>query len=247
MFKNALQVLACVLLLPLIVRAAPPVQIQLDVVLASVTDDATIKPASQPLAKDRLIPVVGVLKDADELDGYVQHLQGLREKGQCKVLAEPRVVTLSGRPASTLVGGQQAIPVPLGPGQVGIRFVDFGVRVNFLPTVLPSGKLRLEVEPEVSCLRQENSVTINDTVVPSRDTTRVNTSVEMEPGQTFLLGGLRQEKDRQVVLLVTPHLIRGEEAAPEKSAESDEIRRLERQLKKIQKKLDELRGSPPRP
>ena len=61
-------------------------------------------------------------------------------------------MTLSGRPASFLVGGEQAVPVPAGLGQVGVQFEEFGTRLNFLPIVLGNGKIHLEVEPEVSDL-----------------------------------------------------------------------------------------------
>src|SRR5947208_14116470 len=109
-----------------------------------------------------------------------------------KLLAQPRVVTLSGRPASFLAGGEQAIPVPAGLGQVGVQFEEFGTRLNFLPIVLGNGRIHLEVEPEVSSLNPANGTSINGTVVPGRDTNRVNTTVELESGQTFVIGGLIQ-------------------------------------------------------
>lgn len=168
--------------------------------------------------------------------GILTFLQALRDEGLVKTLSEPRVVTLSGRPASSLVGGEQAIPVPAGLGQVGVQFVEFGTRLNFVPLVLGNGKIHLEVEPEVSSLNAANGTSINGTVVPGRDTTRVNTTVQLESGQTFVIGGLIQhtvnatvrktpilgdlpfigtmwsskafdEQEVELVILVTPHLV----------------------------------------
>jgi pilus assembly protein CpaC len=163
-------------------------------------------------------------------------LQALKDDNVVKLLAEPKVVTLSGRSASFLSGGEQAIPVPAGLGQVGVQFEEFGTRLNFLPIVLGDGKIHLEVEPEVSSLNPAFGTVIQGTVVPGRTTQRVHTTVEMEDGQTFVIGGLIQrdvvgrtskvpilgeipflgaafssksydEREQELVILVTPHLV----------------------------------------
>jgi pilus assembly protein CpaC len=168
--------------------------------------------------------------------GFLGFLNALRQEGVAKFIAEPRLVTKSGRPASFLVGGEQAIPVPAGLGQIGVQFEEFGTRLNFLPVVLGNGRIHLEVEPEISNLNAANGVTIAGTVVPGRDTQRVNTTVELETGQTFVIGGLIQHAvatntrktpilgdlpffgtlfsskvdnqiEQEVVILVTPYLV----------------------------------------
>jgi pilus assembly protein CpaC len=168
--------------------------------------------------------------------GFLAFLQALRDESMVKLMAEPRVTTLSGRPASFLSGGEQAIPVPAGLGQVGVQFEEFGTRLNVLPIVLGDGKIHLEIEPEVSQLDNASGTSINGTVVPGRVTNRVNTTVILESGQTFVLGGLIQhevtgttektpivgdlpfigaafstksylETEREVIILVTPHLV----------------------------------------
>ena len=128
--------------------------------------------------------------------GFLGFLQALRDESVVSSLAEPTLTTMSGRPASFLVGGEQAVPRARWPGQVGVQFEEFGTRLNFLPIVLGNGKIHLEVEPEVSSLDAANGTSINGTVVPGRDTSRVNTTVELEDGQTFVIGGLTQHSDR---------------------------------------------------
>jgi pilus assembly protein CpaC len=167
---------------------------------------------------------------------FLSFLQALRQEGLAKFIAEPRLVTMSGRPASFLVGGEQAVPVPAGLGQIGVQFEEFGTRLNFLPVVLGNGRIHLEVEPEVSKLNAANGVAIQGTIVPGRDTDRVNTTVELESGQTYAIGGLiqhtvqvatrkvpvlgdlpflgvffssksDQEVETELIVLVTPHLV----------------------------------------
>jgi pilus assembly protein CpaC len=174
--------------------------------------------------------------------GFLGFLQALRDENLVKLLAEPKLVTLSGRPASFLVGGQQAIPVPAGLGQVGVEFVDFGTQLNFLPIVLGNGKIHLEVEPQISNLDPTAGTSINGTVVPGRSTNRVSTTVQLESGQTFVIGGLIQrqvtastrkvpvlgdlpflgtffsaksydERDTELLVLVTPHLVDAEDCS----------------------------------
>jgi pilus assembly protein CpaC len=177
--------------------------------------------------------VLGFLRNHEEFFGF---LQALRTEGLAKILAEPRLVSLSGRPASFLDGGEQAVPIPAGLGQIGVQFEEFGTRLNFIPVVLGNGKIHLEVEPEVSNLDPSSGVNIQGTVVPGRITQRVHTTVEMEDGQTLLIGGLIQhtvtaqdvkipvvgdlpflgtafssksynEEEHELVILVTPHLV----------------------------------------
>jgi pilus assembly protein CpaC len=127
--------------------------------------------------------------------GFQNFLEALRTNGLAKLLAEPRLVTLSGRPASFLVGGLQAVPQTGQFGGTGVSFQQFGTMLSFLPIVLGNGKIYLEVSPSVSSLDQANGLTnFNGTSVPGRDINYVTTTVELEAGQTFVIGGLIQHQ-----------------------------------------------------
>jgi pilus assembly protein CpaC len=168
--------------------------------------------------------------------GFLGFLQALRDEGVSKDLAQPSQTTLSGTAGSFLVGGEQAVPVPAGLGQVGIQFEEFGTRLNYLPIVLGNGKIHMELEAEVSALSAANGTSISGTVVPGRVTTRSHATVELESGQTFVIAGLIQhdvqgtankvpilgdlpflgaafssksfnEVEQEVVILVTPYLV----------------------------------------
>ncbi len=125
--------------------------------------------------------------------GFQNFLEALRANGLAKLLAEPRLVTLSGRPASFLVGGQQAVPVAGGFSGVGVQFVPFGTTLSFIPIVKGNGRIYLEVSPSVSSLDASAGVTpAGGSLVPGRDINSVTTTVELESGQTFVIGGLIQ-------------------------------------------------------
>jgi len=113
------------------------------------------------------------------------------------VLAEPNLVTISGQEATFLAGGEFPVPVPQRDS-VTIEFREFGVRLNFTPTVLGQDVIRLRVAPEVSEPDYTNALTITGYVIPGLTQRRVETVVELGPGQTFAIGGLLSEKTRAV-------------------------------------------------
>lgn len=125
--------------------------------------------------------------NSDVFQGFLKMLQS---EALAKILAEPVLVTTSGRPASMLSGGEFPILVPQSLGSVSIDWRDFGVRLEAVPVVLGNGRLRLDVAPEVSERDFSNAVSIDGFVVPGITVRRVNTQVEMRFGETLMIGGL---------------------------------------------------------
>lgn len=121
-------------------------------------------------------------------------IQALESRQLAETLAEPNLLTQSGHPASFLAGGQFPYPTLQGGGsglgQVTIQFRDFGIRLNFCPTVTLQGTIQLEVEPEVSSLDPANGLTVNGFTVPGLDMRRVETQVELASGQSLVIAGL---------------------------------------------------------
>ncbi len=120
-------------------------------------------------------------------------LQALQTKGLAEVLAEPNVLAINGQEASFVAGGQFPFPMVQGGSAVGaitISWKEYGIRLNFLPDVTPRGTIRLKVAPEVSALDYSNAVTISGFTVPALTTRRVQTEVELESGQSFVIAGL---------------------------------------------------------
>jgi pilus assembly protein CpaC len=121
-------------------------------------------------------------------------IKALEAKNLLQILAEPNLLTASGRAASFLAGGEFPFPTlqggGAGVGQITIQFKEFGIRLNFLPIVTPRGTIRLAVTPEVSSLDYANGLNVSGFTVPGLDTRRVQTEVELASGQSLVIAGL---------------------------------------------------------
>lgn len=129
----------------------------------------------------------GIISDNNVFQGFIEML---KSESLLKILAEPNLMTVNGRPASFLAGGQFPIPIPQGLGTVSIQFKPFGVQLEFVPIVLGNGRLRMEVAPEVSEKDFSTVVNVNGNTIPGLSTRKVNTQVEMSFGQTLIIAGL---------------------------------------------------------
>jgi pilus assembly protein CpaC len=123
-------------------------------------------------------------------------IEALKEERLLKVLAEPNLVTVNGRQANFLSGGEFPVPVPQSLGTVTIQWREFGVKLSFVPFVLGAGRLRLDVQPEVSDQDPSTGVTLNGTTVNGLSTRKVETEVEMNFGQTLIIAGLINNRTR---------------------------------------------------
>jgi len=122
-------------------------------------------------------------------------LEALRQDNLMKVLAEPALVTVSGRPASFLSGGEIPILVPQSLGTVSVEYKPFGTQLDFVPIVLGNGRIRLEVRPRVSEVDYSHGVTLGSITAPAMRTRQAETGVEMQAGQTLAIAGLVQSRD----------------------------------------------------
>jgi len=140
-------------------------------------------------------PVQGALTLSGKLGGNNLDvtLSALESKGVIHTLARPNLVALSGEDASFLAGGEIPYPVPQGLNQVTIAFRPFGVTLNFTPTVLDGGMIKLKVNPEVSELDQTDALRLNGVTVPALTVRRASTTVELRDGQSFAIAGLFQQ------------------------------------------------------
>ena len=76
-------------------------------------------------------------------------LEALSEEGLVTILAEPNLTARSGEPASFLAGGEYPYSV-VNDDENTIEFKDFGIGLNFTPTVLDGSRISLKVATEVS-------------------------------------------------------------------------------------------------
>jgi pilus assembly protein CpaC len=121
-------------------------------------------------------------------------LTALAGKNLLEILAEPNVLAINGKTASFVAGGEFPYPTlqggGAGLGAVTIAFREFGIRLQFTPTVTPRGTIRLQVLPEVSSLDFAHGLTFQGFAIPALSTRRVQTEIELESGQSFAIAGL---------------------------------------------------------
>ena len=120
-------------------------------------------------------------------------IKALQNKGLFQSLAEPNLIAQNGKEASFLAGGEYPYPAVQGNAgnlAVSIVFKEFGIRLNFTPTVLGDDLIHLKLAPEVSALDFSNAVTLQGFRIPALSTRRTETEVELRDGQTFAIAGL---------------------------------------------------------
>jgi len=121
----------------------------------------------------------------------LQMIHAMQTNGALRSLAEPNLIAMDGQTASFLAGGEFPIPIVQGNnGAVTIQFKEYGVRLNFKPTIIDEDHIRLELEPEVSTLDFANGVRFEGFVIPALRSRRARTGVELRDGQSFALAGL---------------------------------------------------------
>ena len=131
-------------------------------------------------------------------------IEALEARNMFEILAEPNVLATSGKMGTFLAGGE--FPYPVVQGGVGgavptvtIQFREFGVRLNFVPTLTPRGTIKLELAPEVSALDFSNGLQYQGFNIPGLDVRRVHTEIELEPGQSFAISGLMDRRTTELL------------------------------------------------
>ena len=175
-------------------------------------------------------------------------LDALAQEGLVTVLAEPNLTASNGQPASFHAGGEFPIPVASSPNTatgittITVVFKEFGVRLQFTPTIVDANHVILRVRPEVSELSTAGAVTINNFSIPALTVRRAETTVELGSGESFALAGLLrntttqnvskvpglgdlpilgqlfrseqfQRNETELVIIVTPYLVKPAETA----------------------------------
>jgi len=178
--------------------------------------------------------ITGALTGTNNFDVSINALE---RNNLVKILAEPTVTSISGEPASVLVGGEFPIPVPGQNNSVTIEFKSFGVILEFTPVVMSDERISLRVNAEVSATTTENSIIVEGFLVPSLIVRRANTTVDLPSGGSLVIAGLLQNDinasiqgfpglmnipvlgalfrsanfqrdETELVVLVTPYLVR---------------------------------------
>jgi pilus assembly protein CpaC len=142
----------------------------------------------------------------DRRHGVGALMRALESRGAFQSLAEPNLIAYNGQEASFLAGGEFPIPVVQGAtGTVTVQFKEFGIRLNFKPTIAGDA-IRLKVRPEVSTLDFANGVSLGGFRIPALTTRRAETDVELRDGQSFAIAGLLDnlsQEDRAAIPILS--------------------------------------------
>jgi pilus assembly protein CpaC len=127
-------------------------------------------------------------------------IRALKTEGALRELAEPNLIAMDGEQASFLAGGEFPIPVVQSGSDrsmVTVVFKEYGVRLNFKPTIIDEDHIRLTLEPEVSTIDFANGVKFDGFVIPALRTRRAKTGIELRDGQSFALAGLLDNNEQR--------------------------------------------------
>ncbi|MEY3282595.1 MAG: type II and III secretion system protein family protein [Acidobacteriota bacterium] len=134
---------------------------------------------------------VGSILGGSVVQGF---LNAMYSRGALRDLAEPNLIAMHGQKANFLAGGEFPIPVvqavTAGQGAVSIIYKEFGVKLQFTPTIIDENHIRLELEPEVSSLDTTAAIRISGFTIPGLRVRRAKTTLELRDGQSFALAGL---------------------------------------------------------
>jgi pilus assembly protein CpaC len=164
-------------------------------------------------------------------------ISALEQEGMLSMLARPNLSALSGSDASFLAGGE--IPVPIISGvsnQVTIEYKEYGIKLDFTPTVLDSELVNIDVKTEVSTLDYDNGIVLSGFAIPALISNKAETTVELKDGEAFIIGGMilnevargvsripvlghipvlgylfsshrYQNKETELLIMISPHIV----------------------------------------
>jgi Flp pilus assembly secretin CpaC len=113
-----------------------------------------------------------------------------------KVVAEPVLATLSGRPTSFNVGGDVPVPVTDKNGLTSIEYREYGTHVDVLPTILRNGRIEMEIVTKVSSVTMPPDGEEGSTL-PVFHSVSSSTEIEVADGRTVVFGGLQIHPDQK--------------------------------------------------
>jgi pilus assembly protein CpaC len=131
------------------------------------------------------------------LSAFIKALQG---EAILQILAEPNLVTTSGKEASFLVGGEFPVPILQGganSGSVTVSFREFGIRLRFLPVLTDNKTVKMHLMHEVTTIDLANAVQVAGFTIPALSSRRAETDIELGIGQSFVVAGLIDNRETE--------------------------------------------------
>jgi len=142
--------------------------------------------------EEAAIPGILSLGEFERKTAVTTRLRLMETEGRAQILSNPKIVTASGNNAKISVGGKIPIPVVNNQG-VGSQMEDYGILLNVLPTIVPERNniIDLSIQLMVSSVDYSRTVVIGTSAAPSFISREVETHVELNSGETLVIGGLK--------------------------------------------------------
>ena len=142
--------------------------------------------------EEATIPGILSLGEFERKTAVTTRLRLMETEGRAQVLSNPKIVTSSGNSAKISVGGKVPIPIVNNQG-VGSQLEEYGILLNVLPTIIPERNniIDLQVQLMVSTVDYSRTVVVGSASAPSFNNREVETHVELNSGETLVLGGLK--------------------------------------------------------
>jgi pilus assembly protein CpaC len=124
-------------------------------------------------------------------------LEAMHRQGLVNILAEPNLTAVSGQQAEFLAGGEVPVMIPQSGGTNTVEYKQYGVSLQFTPTIIATDRIALHVRPQVSSIAHTGEIRINNVDMPAFTVRRADTTVEVASGETFAIAGLFQRQYSQ--------------------------------------------------
>ncbi|MDP3143635.1 MAG: TonB family protein [Candidatus Omnitrophota bacterium] len=156
-------------------------------------------------AARNLTNLVGLFKDKDNWtrNTFAETINMLITEGKGRVLSRPKLVCLSGKEASFLVGGQIPIITSTttsgGNTSTNVEFKDYGVNLKVKPTVKKGDRIDITINTEISSVDKGNAVTSGGSIYYAYSTRSASTQLYMHDGETVFMAGLIKNDEADTV------------------------------------------------
>ena len=142
-----------------------------------------------------LVGSTGVSPGRTTVSGLID---ALASAGLATVLARPNVTAVSGETASFFSGGEYPLPAGFEDGAIIFEYKKYGVLLDFVPTIIDSGRIMLTVRPEVSQRSDTDSLKVTGIDIPVINVRRAETTVEVGDGESIVIAGLYRDQSEAV-------------------------------------------------
>lgn len=122
----------------------------------------------------------------------------LVKKNYAKVLAKPKLLTLNGKKAKFLSGGEVPVLTSSSLGQTNVTWKEYGVNLEMEPEITKTNNIRARLRTEFSNLDYGNSVALGGGLMPAVRTRWAETTITVEPDNTIVIAGLIQKEELKI-------------------------------------------------